>query len=141
MAGYALLFDLTWPKGFSQWLALGLVMVLSWLISFLWRFLVNLASFWTPNARGVLRLFFTMSWFFSGFLMPLRFFPDWVIRLSYLTPFPHILNTVVEVYLGVLQGAELVQAFGYQFLWIIILLLGAQLVLRAGVRRLVILGG
>jgi len=141
MAGYAFLFDLIWPRSISQWLALGLAMLFSWLISFLWRFLVNLISFWTPNARGVLRLFFTLSWFFSGFLMPLRFFPDWVIKLSYLTPFPHMLNTVVEVYLGVLQGFELLRAFSIQILWIILLVLSAQLALRAGVRRLVILGG
>lgn len=141
MAGYALLFDLTWPQGTYQWLVLGAAMIFSWMISFLWRFLVNLAAFWTPNARGILRFFFVFSWFFSGFLMPLRFFPDWVIKLSYLTPFPHMLNTVVEVYLGVLQGPDLFQALVFQVFWIAALLLAAQLTLRAGVRRLVILGG
>jgi ABC-2 type transport system permease protein len=141
MAGYALLFDLTWPQGTGQWLALGVTLIFSWLLSFLWRFLINLASFWTPNARGVLRLFFVLSWFFSGFLMPLRFFPDWVIKLSYLTPFPEMLNTVVEVYLGVLKGPELLKALAFQLMWVLVLFLGAQFVLRAGVRRLVILGG
>ena len=106
--------------------------MLSWLISFLWRFLVNLAAFWTPNARGILRFFFVFSWFFSGFLMPLRFFPDWVIKLSYITPFPHMLNTVVEIYLGVLQGTELIQALLFQGFWIISLWLAAQLTLRPG---------
>lgn len=141
MAGYALLFDLTWPQEPSQWLAFGVALVFSWALSFLWRFLINLAAFWSPNARGILRFFFVFSWFFSGFLMPLRFFPDWVIKLSYLTPFPHMLNTVVEIYLGVLQGPELIQALLAQVIWIIGLLLAAQLTLRAGVRRLVILGG
>lgn len=141
MVGYALIFDLIWPQGINQWIAVCATLVLSWMISFLWRFWVNLASFWTPNARGILRLFYILSWFFSGFLMPLRFFPDWIIRLSYLTPFPHMLNTVVEVYLGVLQGPELIEAIAFQLFWIILLLLVAQVTLRAGVRRLVILGG
>ena len=141
IAGYALIFDLLWPQGWQQWAALAITVLLSWLISFFWRFLVNLAAFWSPNARGALRFTFIFSWFFSGFLMPLRFFPDWVIRISYLTPFPHALNTVVEIFLGVLQGPELIQALIYQVLWIIGLMLIAQLVLRAGVRRLVILGG
>jgi ABC-2 type transport system permease protein len=141
MAGYALLFDLIWPQGSIQLLTLCLTLIFSWMISFLWRFLVNLAAFWTPNARGVLRLFFTLSWFFSGFLMPLRFFPDWVVKLSYLTPFPHMLNTVVEVYLGVLDGAGLLQAIAYQIIWIITLFVAGQIILRAGMRRLVILGG
>jgi ABC-2 type transport system permease protein len=141
MTGYALLFDLTWPQSAVQWLAVAVSLVLSWLISFAWRFLVNLAAFWSPNARGVLRFFFMMSWFFSGFLMPLRFFPGWVVRLSALTPFPHMLNTVVEIYLNVLQGPQILTALLYQLLWIAGLLLAAQAVLRAGVRRLVILGG
>ncbi len=141
MAGYALLFDLDWPQSATQWLAVAVSLVLSWLISFAWRFLVNLAAFWSPNARGVLRFFFMLSWFFSGFLMPLRFFPDWVIRISYLTPFPHMLNTVVEIYLNVLPGPQILTAILYQILWIAGLLLSAQVVLRAGVRRLVILGG
>ena len=141
MAGYALLFDLVWPTGFNQWFALFVTLVLSWLISFLWRFLINLSSFWTPNAQGILRLFYTSSLFFSGFLMPLRFFPEWVVKISYLTPFPHMLNTVVEVYLGILQGTELIYALTFQLLWICILSFAVHITFRAGIRRLVILGG
>lgn len=138
---YELFFDLTHPRGFSRWLGLGVAVVLSWLVSFSWRFLVNLAAFWTPNARGVGALTFVLSWFFSGFMMPLRFFPDWVVTISQLTPFPHMVNTVVEVYLGVLEGPELVRALAGQALWVAGLAVAGQLVLRRGVRRLVILGG
>ena len=141
MAGYSIIFDLVWPKGIKHWVATGAVMFFSWLISFLWRFLINLSSFWSPDTRGILRLLYALSWFFSGFLMPLRFFPDWVVRLSYLTPFPHMLNTVVEIYLGILQGPQILQALAFQLLWVFILFLIVQIVLRAGIRRLVILGG
>ena len=40
---YALLFDIVLPGDGWQWLALGVALVLSWLVSFAWRFLVNLA--------------------------------------------------------------------------------------------------
>jgi ABC-2 type transport system permease protein len=138
---YSLIFDLAYPTTIGQWLALALAVVLSWLVSFAWRFLVNLAAFWSPDARGIGRFAFVMSWFFSGFLMPLRLYPDWVVRICNLTPFPHMLNTVVEVYLGVLQGPELIQALLIQALWVVGLVAVGQLVLRAAVRRLVILGG
>jgi ABC-2 type transport system permease protein len=141
MLGYALVFDITFPTGIGHWLALGAALVLSMMISFSWRFLVNLSAFWTPDAMGVGRFAFILSWFLSGFLMPLRFFPDWVVRLCYLTPFPATVNTVVEVYLGVLTGAETVQALGFQLLWFLILLAACQITLRAGVRKLVIQGG
>lgn len=138
---YALIFDLTVPQTTGQWLALGAALVLSLLVSFAWRFLVNLAAFWTPNARGIGRFAFVLSWFASGFLMPIRFYPDWLQRLCQLTPFPHMLNSVVEIYLGTLSGPAMLQALGLQLVWFVALALLAQLVLRAGVRRLVILGG
>jgi len=141
MVIYALIFDLAYPQSVAQWLALTLSLVLAWLLSFAYRFLVNLAAFWSPDARGVGRLGFVVVLFFSGFLMPLRFFPEWVQTLAYWTPFPHMLNTVVEVYLDVLTGPALAQALALQAAWAVGLILLCQLVLGRAVRRLVILGG
>jgi ABC-2 type transport system permease protein len=141
MIAYALIFDLAYPETAAQWLALICSVMLSWLVSFAWRFLINLPAFWTPNALGFGRFGFVISWFFSGFLMPLRFLPDWIQQIARLTPFPHMLNTVVEVYLGVLQGPALARALLIQVLWVLLLFVLAQLILRTAVRRLVILGG
>ena len=141
MAAYALVFDITVPREWSQWMLLGLSLAMSWSVSFGWRFLVNLAAFWTPDARGIGGLAFGLSWFLSGFLMPLRFFPEWFVRLCKLTPFPSTVNTVVEVYMGVLSGPEIARALLAQLLWAVLLFAACQLVLRAGVRRLVIQGG
>ena len=141
MFAYALFFDLTFPTSLGQWLAVALVMMLALQVSFAWRFLVNLASFWTPNAQGVGRLAFGLAWTMSGFFMPLRFFPDWFVRLCHLTPFPSVVNVVVEVYLGLVRGRDLLNAIGGQIAWLIILFILGQLVLRAGVRRLVVQGG
>ena len=103
--------------------------------------LVNLSAFWTPDARGVGRFVFSIALFLSGFLMPLRFFPDWFVSLCNLTPFPSMVNTPIEVYLGVLSGPALAQALLTQVMWFAILTAACWLVMRAGVRRLVIQGG
>ena len=141
MIAYALIFDITLPRSVGQWLAVGAAMVLSLLVSFSYRFLVNLAAFWTPDARGVGRFAYDLSWFLSGFLMPLRFFPDWFVTLCNLTPFPSVVNTVTEIYLGVVSGTGLIRALGVQLIWVILLFSAGQLTLRAGVRKLVIQGG
>ena len=138
---YALVFDITIPATAIQWLALMLALILSLLVSFSWRFLVNLAAFWTPNALGIGRFAFGLSWVLSGFFLPLRFHPDWFVRLAELTPFPATVNTVVEIYLGVLTGPDLLNALLGQLLWLVVLVLAGKLVLHAGVRRLVIQGG
>jgi ABC-2 type transport system permease protein len=141
MLFYALFFRISLPVGVGGWLAFILALFLGWLVSFSWRYLVNLAAFWVPNAGGIARLAYTLSWFMSGFLMPLRFFPEWFQRLCYLTPFPQAINTVIEVYLGLVQGPELLNALLGQALWAIGLVLIGELALQAGVRRLVIQGG
>lgn len=122
-------------------LALVPAIFLSWLIAFAWGFLVNLSAFWTPNARGIVRLAYVMTWFFAGFLMPLRFFPDWVQQMAYFTPFPAMLAVTADIYLGLVSGWELVGVLLWQMAWAVVLLGAGQLVLRTAVRRLVILGG
>lgn len=141
MVFYALVFRITYPRSASQILALAATLFLAWTVSFGYRFLVNLAAFWSPNAIGLARLFFALSWFTSGFIMPLRFFPDWFVRLCYLTPFPHMVNTVAEIYLGLITGAEVWEALLLQAGWVVGLIMIGQAVLRLGVRKLVIQGG
>ena len=81
------------------------------------------------------------AWFFSGFLMPLGLFPEWVQTIAYATPFPYLLDVVVELYLGILQGPALLQAILLQFIWAIVLVSLSHLILSRAIRRLVILGG
>jgi ABC-2 type transport system permease protein len=138
---YALVFNITTPTSFYQWLAILISMILAWNISFSWRFLLNLSSFWVPNAVGILRFGFLVSWFFSGFLMPIRYFPEWFQQVCYLTPFPHLINTIVEIYLGVVDGPELINIVLLQICWALGLMAFCYWVLNAGIRRLVILGG
>jgi ABC-2 type transport system permease protein len=141
MGAYALFFPIVLPSSLAHWAAFLLALTLGWLISFSWRFLFNLSAFWTPDARGIGRMAFTLSWFMSGFIMPLRFFPEGFRRLCEMTPFPSMVNTVVEVYPGVLTGPELLRALLVQVLWIGVLIALCSVTLRSGVRRLVIQGG
>lgn len=138
---YALFVPITLPPTPLHWVGLLVSLVLAWQISFSWRFIVNLSAFWTPNAIGIGRFAFGLSTILSGFLLPLRFFPDWFIALCNATPFPSMVNTVVEIYLGLVDGPAMLQLIGLQIFWAGALYLVAWYVMRAGVRRLVIQGG
>ncbi len=138
---FGLFYRLSLPDNAGQWLLFFLSLMLGWLVSFAWRFLVNLASFWTPDAQGVARWAFTISTLCAGFVLPLRLLPDWFNRLCSYTPFPAIINTPNEIFLGTLQGAGALRALGFQALWFVLLALLCQVGLAAGIRRLVIQGG
>ncbi len=141
MLAYALIFGIPVPETAAQWLGLFIAMVFAWLVSFSWRFLINLAAFWVPNATGFIRMAFMASWFLSGFLMPLNYYPDWFVKICQFTPFPHMISTILEAYLGLLTGYNLVVAILFQASWAVLLIALGQVVLRLGIRRLVILGG
>jgi len=138
---FSLFYPIQVPGRLDQWLVLGLSLILAWLVSFAWRYLINLAAFWTPDARGSLRIGFTISQLLSGFIMPLRLLPDWFTTVAQFTPFPSMVNTSVEIYLGTLSGAQVWNAIWLQLAWFLARAGLAQLALRAGVRRLVIQGG
>jgi len=53
MALYALFYRITLPSSASQWIAVLISLLFAWMVSFSWRFLVNLAGFWVPNAVGL----------------------------------------------------------------------------------------
>jgi ABC-2 type transport system permease protein len=141
MGAYAVFFPIVLPRSAFQWVAFIVALMLGWWISFSWRFLVNSAAFWTPNAIGIGRVGYGLALFLCGFLVPLRFFPDWFARFCAMTPFPSMVNTVVEVYLGVLPGPRLYLALLTQLIWVLALAGICHGVTRAGVRRLVIQGG
>ena len=104
-------------------------------------FIVNLAAFWSPDARGFARFASVIGMFASGFLMPLRFFPDWLQQALNFTPFPHIMNTMIEIYLGSVSGSRLLETLLTQTLWAFALVILAQMILARASKRLVILGG
>lgn len=138
---YALVFHISLPAHAWQWGVLLLSLLLAWMVSFSWRFLTNLAAFWTPNAVGFGRFVYGISWLLCGFIMPLRFFPEWMQRVAALTPFPSMINTSIEVYWGVASPLEIAGLLAAQLGWFAALTAAGQIALRAGVRKLVIQGG
>jgi ABC-2 type transport system permease protein len=138
---FSLFYRILMPHPFVNGAFFLLALWISWLTTFAWRFMVNLSALWTPDARGVARMAFGLSQFLSGFILPLRLMPDWFYRFCYLTPFPSMLNTPVEIYLGTLSGREAVLAIAAQFAWFVSLSAISLLIMRAGLRRLVIQGG
>jgi ABC-2 type transport system permease protein len=141
MIAYAFIISLSFPNSFNHWRDFFIVSILAWWISFSWHFIVNLAAFWIPNAIGISRFFFMASLFFSGFLMPLRFFPEWVQKAAFITPFPYTVNAMVEVYLGLQTHQDTIILIARQLIWGVGLLLLGQIILQYGIKKLVILGG
>jgi ABC-2 type transport system permease protein len=138
---FACFYDIAMPQSALTWSAFILSMVLAHLISFTWRFLVNLAAFWTPNALGIGRFAFGLTWIFSGFFMPLALFPNWLAEVCRLTPFGATVYLPIQIFVGIGSEGTVLNALLIQVFWVITLILLDHLILALGVRKLVIQGG
>ncbi|MEK8171091.1 ABC-2 family transporter protein [Streptomyces sp. M19] len=136
-----LVFDLALPGRVWTWLLFGVSVLLGAVVSFGVRFLVALCAFWLVDGAGVAQVTWLASLFFSGMLLPLTVFPDWLGSLARALPWSGLLQVPADVFLGQRTGADVAWAFAFQAGWAVALLLAGRLVQGAATRRVVVQGG
>lgn len=134
-------FGLKLPPDLLHWVALLPSVLLAISLSFGIRFCLNLTTFWVLDHRGVAMLSSIFLMILSGFVIPLALFPDSVRPVLYVLPFASIVAIPIDVFLGKLNGFELVGALALQAFWALTWLGIGRVVLAAGLRKLVIQGG
>jgi ABC-2 type transport system permease protein len=136
-----LVFEIRLPESPATWLWVGVSLALAVVVSFGYRFLYNLTAFWLLDFRGTIVIAMTISLFFSGFIIPLPYFPDWLEAIARVLPFAAMVQIPVDVFLEKATGAEVAGLLLLQAAWAAILLGLARLVLGTAIRRVVIQGG
>jgi viologen exporter family transport system permease protein len=136
-----LLMGLRWPSSPFVWLAFVVSVLLAQIVSFGLRFLLNVSAFWTTDARGLGQLALAATMFLGGFVVPIRFFPDWLQPIVLVLPFTSIVQTPADVFVERLDGFATVSAIALQSVWALGLLAAAQLATLLATRRVVIQGG
>lgn len=133
----ALVFELTAPDELWRWLAFVVSVVLAVTVSFGFRFLYNAVAFWTVDYRGPSVIAMIVMNLLSGFVVPLAFFPDWLEAIARATPFPSMVQTPIDVFVGRADATALL----VQLFWCFALLGLCHVVFAAGTRKLVVQGG
>jgi ABC-2 type transport system permease protein len=118
-----------------------LSVVLATMISFAVRFTANMSAFWLFDHRGVMVVAMIVANVFSGFVVPLRFFPAAVRDGLLLNPFAFIIQFPIDVFLEKYTLTDAIARLSLQLVWVLVLLGIARAVLARGTRRLVIQGG
>ena len=137
----ALVFDLTAPGSPLVLLAFLVSVALAVTVSYAFRALYNLSAFWLLDHRGMMLIGVTLATFFSGFYVPLPFFPGWLETIASATPFPALVQIPVNIFVGESHGIEIPLALAQQLGWAAVLFAVTQGVFVIGTRKLVIQGG
>jgi ABC-2 type transport system permease protein len=136
-----LIFGLHWPSSIVAWLSFWISLVLAVIVSFGYRFLLNVSAFWTTDARGLGSVALAATMFLGGFVVPLRYFPDWLQPLVLALPFASITQTPADLFVERIQGSAVLQLLGVQLAWALAFLALAQVLTLVATRRVVIQGG
>lgn len=118
-----------------------LASVLGWLINACLNLLVAVTCFWTTELAGMTFLYFVISGFLSGALVPLWFMPGWLADVLGWLPLQAVVFTPLSIYLGQSAGTAAWRAIGVQTLWLALLAGAVWLTFRRAVHRAVVHGG
>lgn len=137
----ALFFRVSLPGAAAQWALFLFSVALAALTSFAFRFIVNVSAFWLLDVRGVGGAAAIAVTLFSGFEVPLVYFPGWLRAVSDALPFRGMMQTPADIFLGHLSGADARAALGFQIVWVAALMLAGRALVAAATRKVVVQGG
>ncbi len=126
------------PASAARWAAFLISIVLAVIVSFLLRFMLNLAGFWVLDHRGLNYMTIATLNLLSGFLIPLAFFPGPVRAVADVLPFRAIIMIPNEIYLG---HIPIMQGLAIQASWVVVMLVAARWIMSRGERKVVVQGG
>lgn len=104
-------------------------------------FLVGVLAFWTVNVWGVRVLKESLIVFFSGALVPITLFPDWLRTITEFLPFQAMVFLPVSIYSGLITGTEAYMAIGIQLFWLVFLYALVRVIWAQALKQITIFGG
>jgi len=111
---------------------------LCYLLTFFYSFLLGLFAFWTESDIPFLD---HIRRFFSGWIVPLAFFPGWVKKLADILPYKYMIYFPTTILMGKVSFGEFVIGTVLQLVWIAFFLLVIQFVWQRGIGRYNAYGG
>ncbi|NLO98100.1 MAG: ABC transporter permease [Peptococcaceae bacterium] len=129
------------PLSASQWGLFILSAALGYLIRYSLELTFGLFTFWLIETGGVEDVFYFSISLFSGSVVPLWFFPDWLERLASLLPFQGIYFIPNAIFIGELSGQEIWPALLNQVIWLIICYGLLRFVWNKASMKIVVQGG
>ncbi len=116
--------------------------VFAFTIRFFIGYIFGLIIFLTINSFGIFQLRRAIEGIFSGVIIPLHFFPEWLYQIALFLPFMQGLYVPVRIFMGNYEtNTDILNALLFQLMWIGILYVIAIFFWKKAVHRLVVLGG
>ncbi|MDP4160867.1 MAG: ABC-2 family transporter protein, partial [Bacillota bacterium] len=125
----------------SQWVLFILSATLGYFIRYCIELTFGLFTFWLVETGGVEYIFYFSICLFSGSVVPLWFFPDWLEHVARYLPFQGIYFVPNSIFVGQLNGRDLLMALFTQIVWLAVCFAILRFVWAKASMKIVIQGG
>jgi ABC-2 type transport system permease protein len=105
------------------------------------NFMIGTCAIPLKSILALIRAKYWLIELLSGLLIPMPFFPARIRAVLAWLPFQHIAFTPLQIYLGKLDGFHAVLALLIEWVWVVVLLVLAQLWWQRATRKITIQGG
>ncbi len=111
------------------------IMLMGFLIGYLLTATITSLAFWTTRVFSIHDFYFALSLLFSGQFVPLTLMPKIIQNIAQYLPFRFQLYHPIEIILGKLSTAEIIQGYVMAGVWLVIAITLFNWVWRKGVKR------
>ena len=111
------------------------------IISFYYSYIMGMIPFWLQSSWYIGWVDSAMFTLFAGTFVPLWFYPNILIKISFFLPFRYITYEAVTFYLGKTSVTSMLNVFVMQIVWIVILIIFEALLWRKAQKKIMIYGG
>ena len=103
--------------------------------------IISYTAFWLTK-------YWYLKWFrgslfklFGGLVLPLWFYPEWLVSICNILPFQFAIFMPISIYLGRVPVSNITFVLGMQIFWIAVLFILERIVWRIAQHKLVVQGG
>ncbi|MBL9125643.1 MAG: ABC-2 family transporter protein [Planctomycetaceae bacterium] len=118
-----------------------LSLVLAFVLGFFLEATLGMIGFWFLEVSSLFFVYMLFNFFCSGHMFPIDMLPGVWKTLVSSTPLPYLAYFPAAVFLGKIQGAELVNGLIIELAWVIFFMVLSRVVFTQGVRRYSAFGG
>lgn len=134
-------FNLSLPGDAVTSLLFVVSLVLSFFVFFHISFLLGTLTVVTLDIRSISWAYYSMVGFFSGQVVPLWLFPEFLRKISEVLPFQAIYYIPMSIYIKRISGVIALQGLGLQVFWTVVLVFCSRWAWKQVHNRLTVQGG
>ncbi|MCT4543540.1 MAG: ABC transporter permease [Vallitalea sp.] len=134
-------YNISLPIDLSTFSLFCISLILGLVITVAISMLMYISVFITMSPAGSSLVFCVLGEFFSGLAIPIPLMPTWLQRIVYVLPFRLTCDMPFRIYLGHIPKNKALTGILIQFIWLTILLILGQVIMKKTLKKVIVQGG